>query len=303
MVTDITRYLQTWSAVGKDAPNLEEDVAHIQLLLRLAGRAGAPAFAINGKASPALFEAVASFQKEIMKISPDGKVEPASATFRALVDAASPAIEERSRFPTGNGHRGHLTKADYVQAATTLGCKPEAIMAVSLVESTGAPFLHSGKPRILFEPQLFGKLTNYIYDSLFPYVSRQHQLNRRKDPHVYGKEEEQWVKLKIATLIDRQAAIKSASWGRFQVLGENWAHTGARSLDAFLTVMFTSERSQLDGFVAFVKKKHLSGALKRLDWRAFAFGYNGPSYHRDNYDGKIAKRYRELAHAAAVAVK
>jgi hypothetical protein len=303
METDITRYLQTWGAVGKDAPNREEDVAHIQLLLRLAGRAGSSSLAINGKASPALSEAVAAFQKEVMKVAADGKVEPASATFRSLVDAAGPKIAEHTWFPAGKGHRAHLAKADYVQAAAALGCKPEAIMAVSLVESKGAPFRHSGKPRILFEPQLFGKLTHYIYDSLFPYISREHQLNRRKDPHAYGKEEEQWVKLKIAALIDREVAIKSASWGRFQVLGVNWAYTGAKSLDAFLTVMFTSERSQLDGFVAFVKNRHLDGALKRLDWRAFAFGYNGASYHRDNYDGKIAKRYRDLVHPAAVALR
>jgi hypothetical protein len=101
----------------------------------------------------------------------------------------------------------------------------------------------------------------------------------------------------------RLAAIEAASWGRFQVLGENWKLTGAKSLDAFLAVMFTSERSQLDGFVAFVKNKHLDGALRHLDWREFARGYNGRSYHRDNYDGKIARRYAQLAHAATVAVK
>jgi hypothetical protein len=55
--------------------------------------------------------------------------------------------------------------------------------------------------------------------------------------------------------------------------------------------------------VAFVKSQHLDGPLKRLDWRAFARGYNGSSFHRDNYDGKIAQRYRQLAHAATVAVR
>lgn len=303
MEVSITRYLQIWTAVGKDAPNLPEDVAHVQLLLRLAGRAGSPPFRIDGRVSPAVLNAVNAFQNEAVKAAPDGRVEPASATFRALVDAASPKIRERTQFPVGKGHRAHLTQADYVRAATALGCKPEAIMAVSVVESKGAPFLHSGRPRILFEPQLFGKLTSHIYDSLFPYISRHNQLNRRKNPHAYGKEEEQWVKLKFAALIDRQAAIKSASWGRFQILGENWALTGAGSMDAFLAVMFTSERSQLDGFVAFVKNRHLDGPLKRLDWRAFALGYNGPAYHRDNYDGKIANRYRALAHAAVVATK
>lgn len=301
METDITRYLQTWSAVGQDGPNLETDVGYTKVLLRLAGRAGTLPLAVDGRMSPALIEAITVFQKEVMKITPDGKVEPASATFRALLDAAAPKIDEQTRFPAGNGHRAHLTKADYVHAAGLLGCKPEAIMAVSAVESQGAPFLRSGKPKILFEPQIFGAKTHHIYDGLFPQISRQHQLNRRQNPHAYGKDEEQWLKLKLAALLDRRAAIESTSWGRFQILGKNWTHTGARSLDAFLGVMFTSERSQLDGFVAFVKSQHLDDPLVRLDWRAFARGYNGASFHRDNYDGKIAQKYRQLAHAAAVA--
>ena len=301
MEADITRYLQTWSAVGKDAPNLEADVGHTKILLRLAGWAGTPPLPIDGTASPAFIDAITAFQKEKLKIAPDGKIEPASATFRALLDAATPKIQELTRFPAGNGHRGHLTKADYVHAATVLGCKHEAIMAVSAVESKGAPFLHSGKPKILFEPQIFGTKTNHIYDTLFPDISRQHQLNRRQNRHAYGKDEEQWLKLKLAALLDRRTAIESASWGRFQILGKNWMHTGVGSLDAFLAVMFTSERSQLDGFVAFVKSQHLDGPLKRLDWRAFAHGYNGRSFHRDNYDGKIAQEYRKLAHAAALA--
>ena len=65
--------------------------------------------------------------------------------------------------------------------------------------------------------------------------------------------------------------------------------------------MFTSEKSQLDGFVAFVKSKHLDQALKHLDWRAFAFGYNGRAFHQQNYDGKIAHKYRGLLHRSALA--
>lgn|GEM_PF-4700201 len=74
------------------------------------GRAGK--LAIDGKPGPALIEAISAFQSDIMKIKPDGKVEPASATFRALLDAAAPKIREQTRFPGGNGHRGHLTNAD-----------------------------------------------------------------------------------------------------------------------------------------------------------------------------------------------
>jgi hypothetical protein len=303
MVTDITRYLQIWSAVGKEAPNLETDVGHIQVLLRLTGRGGTHSLVVDGEVGPALIDVISAFQKEVMKVPADGKVEPASATFRALLEAAGPKIQEQTRFPAGNGHRGHLTNADYAHAAGAIGCKVEAVKAVSEVESKGAPFLPSGKPKILFEPQIFGEKTHHRYDVSFPDVSRHHRLPRGHGVHDYGTLEDQWSKLKLAALLDRQAAIESASWGRFQILGKNWTLTGAKSLDAFLSVMFTSERSQLDGFVAFVKNKHLDGPLKRLDWPAFAYGYNGADFHRDDYDGKIAKKYRALVHAVTVAAR
>jgi len=303
MVTDITRYLQIWSAVGKEEPNLETDVGHIQVLLRLTGRRGTHSLAVDGKAGPALIDAISAFQKEVMKVPADGKVEPASATFRALLEAAGPKIQQQTRFPAGNGHRGHLTNADYAHAAGAIGCKIEAVKAVSEVESMGAPFLPSGKPKILFEPHIFGKKTHHRYDVSFPDVSCRHRLPRGHGVHEYGNLEDQWTKLKLAALLDREVAIESASWGRFQIVGKNWEQTGAKSLDAFLIGMFTSERSQLDGFVTFVKNKRLDGPLKRLDWPAFASGYNGSDFHRDNYDGKIAQKYRALVHAVTVAAR
>ena len=69
MVTDITRYLQTWSAVGKEAPNLYGDVARIQVLLSLAGRSG-PTLLVDGKVSPNLIGAITAFQRDVMKIEP-----------------------------------------------------------------------------------------------------------------------------------------------------------------------------------------------------------------------------------------
>jgi N-acetylmuramidase len=67
--------------------------------------------------------------------------------------------------------------------------------------------------------------------------------------------------------------------------------------------MFTSERSQLDGFVAFVKHNHLAGELKNLNWRAFPFGYNGHSYAYQHYDVKIAHKFQQLVHAKAIAAR
>lgn len=298
---DITRYLQIWSGVGAGTPNLVTDVGHIQLLLRLAASPTSPVQPIDGEAGPEVIKAISSFQQDRMKIAPDGRVEPSSQTFRALVDAAAAQIEVRTRFPAASHHGGHLTDADYAKAAASLGCRIEAIKAVSEVESGGAPFLPSGKPKILFEPHHFGKATDHKYDTTFPEVSRRAAPPRAHGVHGYGTNEEQWTRLRVAALLDRRAAIQCASWGRFQVLGSKWTDAGASSLEGFLSIMFTSERAQLDGFVAFVKHNHLAPALKRLDWRSFARGYNGRSYHLQHYDDKIARKYRELVSAGGVA--
>ena len=218
MVEDVTRYLQIWSAVGKDAPNLETDVGHIQVLVHLSASVRASHAPIDCKGGSQLVDAISCFQRDAMKIAPDGRVEPASKTFRALLERALPRIADATRMPTGSLHRGHLKEADFTQAAKILGCTPEAIKAVSEVESQGAPFLHSGKPKILFEPHVFGNLTEHQYDKAFPEVSRRQQLHRGHGAHDYGRMEEQWTKLRLAAVLDRSAAIEAASWGRFQIL-------------------------------------------------------------------------------------
>jgi hypothetical protein len=62
----------------------------------------------------------------------------------------------------------------------------------------------------------------------------------------------------------------------------------------FVRKMFASENAQLDMFVAFIRSKHLIGALQKANWDRFAFGHNGAGYKADNYDGKIAAHYKKL---------
>jgi hypothetical protein len=228
-----------------------------------------------------------------MHIEPDGKINPTSPTFLALLSVASHGIRTLTRLPPVRTGQQPLTDKDYASAARELGCTLEAIKAVSMAESKGSPFLHSGKVKILFEPHHFGRDTQHVYDLTFPELSKIRQI-RRSAGESYGGVEEQYEKLQRAMLLDRTAALRSASWGRFQVLGSNWQASGATSLDAFIEGMFKSEKAQLDLFVAFVKRQHLDHALKRTDWAAFAKGYNGSDFHRDNYDGKIAEIYRHL---------
>jgi N-acetylmuramidase len=86
-------------------------------------------------------------------------------------------------------------------------------------------------------------------------------------------------------------ALSSASWGAFQIMGNNYAMTGASSVTDFVQDEYASEGNQLRHFEAFVKAAGLTGALRDHDWARFARGYNGPGYQVNNYDSNMAAAY------------
>jgi N-acetylmuramidase len=93
--------------------------------------------------------------------------------------------------------------------------------------------LPSGKPKILFEAHLFSRETKHKYDYLFPDISSRHQ-NRA----LYRGGEGEYKMLKKAMLLDRIAALRSASWGKFQILGLNCQMAGEANLSSLVGAMF-----------------------------------------------------------------
>ena len=180
-----------------------------------------------------------------------------------------------------------LSDEDFKQAANRLGCEIAAIKAVAEVESGpyGA-FLPTGEPVILFERHLFSRLTKKKYDAKHPGIS-----NPRGGG--YGKVSEQHARLQEASALDKDAALQSCSWGRFQVLGMNWKSLGYANLQEFVNAMYRDEAAHLDSFVRFVLTNGLAKHLKTRSWAAFAKGYNGPSYLKFKYNTKLAAAYRK----------
>tara|TARA_R110000772_G_scaffold153261_1_gene264252 strand:+ start:20503 stop:21087 length:585 start_codon:yes stop_codon:yes gene_type:complete len=184
-----------------------------------------------------------------------------------------------------------LTEADYQHAAELLGCEVAAIKAVAKVESGGrSGFMKDGEtPKILFEGHWFHKLTGGGYT-----CPQEHpewaNISHKKWVRKYYKED-QHARLQKATALDRDAALQSASWGKFQVMGFNWKISGFKSLQDFVNAMYKSEAGHLLAFVNFVKHRRLDDELRAKDWAGFAFGYNGRGYAANNYDGKMAAAY------------
>lgn len=178
-----------------------------------------------------------------------------------------------------------LTDDDYKQAAKELGCEMAALRAVADVECGGKPFLPDGRVVILFEAHIFSRYTKGRFDQLHPNLS-----SSKWNKKLYRGGSAEWDRLADAVELDRKAALMSASWGAFQLMGFNFAVCGFTSVEAFVEAMKTEE-GQLEAFMGFIKSQHLSDELQRRDWRGFARIYNGPAYSANAYDTKMAKAY------------
>jgi hypothetical protein len=182
-----------------------------------------------------------------------------------------------------------LTRADFEEIAGRLNCEWEAAAAVAEVESGPlGGFTSEGRPVILFERHLFSRKTSSRFDASHPTIS-----NRSAGGYP-RTQAERWAQLELAYSLDPAAALESASYGRFQVLGQNYPNLGMASAHEYVSKLARSEKDQLEAFEGFVRANNLADELQRKDWAAFARAYNGPAYAQNQYDTKMANAYARL---------
>lgn len=207
-----------------------------------------------------------------------------------------------------------LVEGDFLQAANRLGVPVYKIRAVDEVESAGGGlepgradilaldgpggFIDGDLPKILFEAHKFSRHTGGRFDKSNPDISSP-KWNRS----LYKGGQAEWGRLWKAMQLDRAAALKSASWGRYQILGENYALAGYSNVEEFVKAMQSGEPAHLAAFCSFVEKTGLKEELAAIgpapaDCRAFAEGYNGPAYAAGKYDEKLAAAVRKWKAAA-----
>lgn len=185
-----------------------------------------------------------------------------------------------------------LIPADFQTAAALLSVDVATIMAVAEVESAGGGFFPDGQCKILFEAHIFSKRTGGIYDKSHPNISSP-IWNRA----LYLGGPQEHTRLAEAVKLNRDAALQSASWGMFQIMGFNYGRCGFKVLQDFINAMLLSEGAQLLAFCNFVKSSKLDDELQRKDWAGFAAGYNGPRYQENHYDTKLEKSHNRFANA------
>jgi hypothetical protein len=202
---------------------------------------------------------------------PDNVARYASALQQAYTALRSTTSSDGFLESLRRRDAGPLNMAHFQEAAQLLGCEVAAIRAVVKVESGAAAYDANGRPTILFEPHIFSRLTQRRFDASHPQISYPSWGAR---PYV-RTQDDRWAQLAEAYSLDQEAAVASASYGLFQIMGMNHAACGFPTAKAFVADYCQSEVRMLAGFIAFVRSKSLVDELQALDWEGFARIYNG----------------------------
>ncbi len=238
-------------------------------------------------------EALAGLQSTLQTWMQGDQAQAARATRVRARGARTPA-----RQPSGGGGRRKLTDADFITAAQRLSPRVDPVLVKALAEKESggkSGFGGDGRIIIAFEGHKFRKYTGRIYDRSHPRLSYAYAratwrakwvINNRDQPTA-------WRTLETAMALDHDAALKSTSFGAFQVLGENHRDCGFPDVDDFVNLMKSGESGQLEAFVRFCKAKSgLVPAMERQDFDAIGTSYNGAA--QQNYDSGLKAIYDRL---------
>ena len=193
-----------------------------------------------------------------------------------------------------------LSQADIDQCAQQFHIEVPLVRTVYAVESGGVGFIGL-QPKILFEGHVFwAQLQQRGIDPKAHVAGNEDILYPKWTTAHYVGGLAEYDRLNKARAIHEEAALSSASWGLFQIMGYHASTLGYASVTAFVDAMKTKEAAHLEAFGRFIsvkppKGKPLIDALKAHDWVSFAKGYNGPGYKQNAYDTKLAQAYQGYA--------
>ena len=156
------------------------------------------------------------------------------------------------------------------------------------VEARGSGFIKgTDLPAILFEGHKFCKFTGGTYDKSHPSLS---YSKWTKEHYAGGRGE--YKRIAQAAKLDTRAALRSASWGLFQIMGFNHRQCGFLTVEDFVNEMSLGEDRHLHAFVEYILADDaMARTLRSEDWADFARRYNGPGYKANQYDTKLAAEF------------
>jgi len=264
------------ASVGKGGKNKEADVLRVKQLLNKFGYK----LEENGESDSALIAAIEDFQSKYRQMNnPDGRVDAGGGTWGSLLGIGR--IQ---------GNLGKMSEA--------YGVEPAVILAIQKIESGANGFFSDGRPKILFEGHVFWRQLVAMGKDPQQYRSGNEDiLYPEQDRSKYEGGTKEYDRLERAKKIDEVAALKSASWGEFQIMGFNHSLVGYSDVKSFVEAMHIPNGSSLKAVMEFVKNrkllKYVQGENK--NWADFAEGYNGSGYWKNKYDEKLAAAYEKFS--------
>lgn len=187
------------------------------------------------------------------------------------------------------------------QYAVSIDVEPAFLKAVRDVESRGSGFFNNGQCAILFERHIF-----------FNQVVRKFGQKRaeewmQKYPNIchptpmqsaYFGGVREYDRLNTAKNLDPECALLSASWGMFQIMGFNYQVCGYQTVGDYVADMIASEKFHLGAVTMFIRNQPgLWRAAREVNFNEFARLYNGPSYAKHNYHGRMRDAFAKHAMA------
>ncbi|KMQ60235.1 hydrolase [Chryseobacterium angstadtii] len=235
-------------------------------------------------------EAVKDFQRKNSLVV-DGIV--GVKTWSVLLEGDEKPLSSTDKF---------LKESDLVDFAHEYNLELAAVKAVNEIESSGKGFLINNKPKILFEGHVFwnelrkrGIDPNTYYNAesknvLYPKWTRAFYQGGVKE---YDRLNEA-INLNSNSNFE-EAALSSASWGSFQIMGYHAKNLDYNDVHHFVSKMELNEGEHLKAFGKFLEKNGCLVHLRNKNWAGFAKLYNGAGYRENKYDEKLAKAYAKYA--------
>jgi peptidoglycan hydrolase-like protein with peptidoglycan-binding domain len=278
-------------SVGEGGKNIAADVILVQQLLN---KNHGQSLTADGDCGAKTIAAIKDFQAKKVGLSkPDGRIDPGGKSWNALNGGTTTAPTTPTNPANMTPNTGDLT-GEYAKIAAEFGVEQAVVYAIQKIESGGNGYLPDGRAKILFEGHVFwSQLTKAGKDPSKYVAGNENILFPKWDKTKYKGGAAEYDRLAQAQKIDHIAALKSASWGEFQIMGFNHKTVGYPDVESFVEAMKVPGTNNIKALMQFCKNnnllRHVNGASK--DWAAFAKGYNGPGYAANKYDTKLAAAY------------
>ena len=198
-----------------------------------------------------------------------------------------------------HGQAKKLADIDLPRIGHTIGVGEDELHMVLDVETRGGGFDRQGRPKMLFEPHIFWR-------ELGPGPKRDAAVEKGLAYPKWGHRKyprDSYPRLLDAMEIDRDAALRSASWGLGQIMGFNCKLAGYGSAEEMVTAFLESEGEHLAAMVQFIVSAGLDDELRDLaaldrptrpeDTVGFVRGYNGSGYKKNRYHIKAAAAHNK----------